>query len=103
MHEPLLAILAVGCIAAAVMWGRSTSRLHRAWRRMLLAAAEANDADRPEIAESERVSADLARSAYRKELHTTLLYGAFAVCCLTSSFVDMEVWQQLPFVLVLIP
>ena len=84
MHQPLLALLAVGCVAAAVVWGRSTQRLQRAWRRVLVLAADAQAADAPEIANSERVSADLARSAYRKELHTTLLYGAIAVCAMAG-------------------
>src|SRR5437660_1169621 len=102
MHQPLLAVLAVGCVAAAVVWGRSTQRLQRAWRRVLVLAAEAQAADAPEIAESERVSAELARSAYRKELHTTLLYGAIAVCAMAAAFTPIKLWQ-LPYILVLIP
>src|SRR5262245_60261844 len=102
MEQPLLAALAVGCIACAVVWGRSTMRLQRAWRRVLMVAAEAQAADRSEIAESERVSAELARSAYRKELHTTLLYGAIGVCAFAASFQPME-WWVVPYVLVLIP
>src|SRR3954468_7272794 len=102
MEQPLLAVLAVGCVAAAVVWGRSTLRLQRAWRRILLAGGGAQAADRPEIAESEQISAELARSAYRKELHTTLLYGAIAACSLAASFTPVEPWQ-LPYLLVLIP
>src|SRR3954464_15929246 len=102
IHQPLLAVLSVGCVAAAVVWGRSTQRLKRAWRRVLVLAAEAGAADAPEIAESERVSAELARSAYRKELHTTLLYGAIAVCAMAAAFTPIKLWQ-LPYLLVLIP
>src|SRR3954453_7377506 len=102
MHQPLLAALALGCVAAAVVWGRSTLRLQRAWRRILLVASAPQAADRPEIAESEQVSAELARSAYRKELHTTLLYGAIAACSMAASFTPVKPWQ-LPDLLVLIP
>src|SRR4051794_4710361 len=102
MHQPLLAVLAIGCAVAATLWGRSSTRLQRAWRRSIAAAAAASAADRPEIADSERAAADLARSAFRKEVHTTVLYAAIAACTLSASFTAFGVWQ-LPYVLVLIP
>src|SRR5438094_38064 len=66
MVRPLLLPVAVGCLVAAFIWGRSATHLNRAWQRITEGAAGS-------------VSADLARSAYRKELHTTLLYGLAAV------------------------
>lgn len=102
MHQPLLAVLAVGCAVAAILWGRSSMRLQRAWRRSTAAAAAASAADRPEIADSERAAADLARSAFRKEVHTTVLYAAIAACTFAASFTAMGIWQ-IPYVLVLIP
>jgi sigma-B regulation protein RsbU (phosphoserine phosphatase) len=68
-----------------------------------MVADEARAADRPAIAESERVSAELARSAYRKELHTTLLYAAVSVCALAAAFTPMSWWWQIPYLLVLVP
>ena len=66
MVRPLLLPVALACATAAIIWGRSAMHLNRAWKRITEGAAGS-------------VSADLARSAYRKELHTTLLYSLAAV------------------------
>ena len=52
-------------VVGAVVWGRSARRLHRAWARI-------DDG-------SNDTASDLARSAFRKELHTTLLYAIGAI------------------------
>src|SRR5947199_9003624 len=102
MNQPLLVVLAIASAAAAVVWGRSTLRLHRAWRRTISAAADAARADKPDVAASERAAADLARSAFRKELHTTIFYGVAAEVALACSFATNDVWN-LPFLLLLVP
>jgi hypothetical protein len=102
MHQPLLMVLALGCAIAAVVWGRSTLRLERGSRRLTAAAANAAADDRPEIAESEQAAADLARAAYRKELHTTLLYTAIAACSAATAFAPLG-WWQLSFLLIVAP
>ncbi|MGQ0743109.1 MAG: PP2C family protein-serine/threonine phosphatase [Acidimicrobiales bacterium] len=63
LDSPILLVVAFGCSAAAVIWGRSALRLQRSWQRIRGADS------------GSEVAADLARSAYRKELHTTLLYA----------------------------
>ncbi len=59
---PILLVVALGCAAAAIIWGRSALRLQRSYRRLR------------DGGPGTEVAADLARSAYRKELHNTLLY-----------------------------
>src|SRR5437763_4018051 len=102
LNQPLLVLLATACVAAAVVWGRSTLRWHRAWKRTISAASDAAEADKPDVAASERAAADLARAAFRKELHTTLFYGVVAELALVCSFVTNTVWN-LPFLLLLVP
>src|SRR5204863_8252476 len=102
IHQPLLALLAIGCVVAAIVWGRSTLRLQRAWRRTIAPAADAARADKPDVAASERAAADLARSAFRKELHTTIFYCVAAELSFACSFIDDRVWN-LPFLLLLVP
>ncbi len=73
MDNPLLAIVAVAALVAAVVWGRSAQRLERTWQRIhdeLGADADATV---------------LARSAYRRELHTVLLYAVVAVAAAVTS------------------
>ena len=67
MDKPILAVVAVAALVAALVWGRSAQRLQRVWLRIedeLGAEADATV---------------LARSAYRKELHTVTLYAVIAV------------------------
>src|SRR3546814_13082055 len=67
MDKPILALVAVAALVAAVVWGRSAQRLQRVWLRIedeLGAEADATV---------------LARSGYRKELHTVTLYAVIAV------------------------
>jgi len=89
MVRPLLLPVAAGCLAAAIVWGRSAMHLNRAWRRITEGAAGS-------------VSADLARSSYRKELHTTLLYLVAAVAFGIAS-VSKDFHFDIPAYLVFIP
>src|SRR6516162_9992960 len=68
-----LVVTAAGSTVAAVVWGRSSRRLQRAWRRL---AAEVEAQGRGADAR------DLARSQFRKEVHTAGLYACVAVACL---------------------
>lgn len=73
MDKPILAVVAVAALVAAVVWGRSAQRLQRVWLRIedeLGAEADATV---------------LARSAYRKELHTVTLYAVIAVASATTA------------------
>jgi serine phosphatase RsbU (regulator of sigma subunit) len=89
MARPFLLPVAVACLAATVVWGRSALHLQRAWRRITEGAAGS-------------VSADLARSAFRKELHTAILYGAATIAFGVAS-ISENVLFLLPAYLVLIP
>src|SRR3954452_15773929 len=89
MVRPVLLPVAVGCLVAAVIWGRSAMHLNRAWQRITEGAAGS-------------VSADLARSSYRKELHTTLLYALAAVAFGVAS-VSKDLLFDIPAYLVFIP
>jgi serine phosphatase RsbU (regulator of sigma subunit) len=73
LEYPLLLVVALGCAAASVIWGRSALRLQRSWRRIRGGG--------PGI----EVAADLARSAYRKELHNTFLYAVAAITAALGS------------------
>ena len=67
VEHPVLAGLAVLCVVAALIWGRSSRRLLRASRRM--------EAYVNALQGGGQESADLARSAFRKEVHTSVLYA----------------------------
>ncbi len=67
MEKPVLAVVAIACLLAAVLWGRSARRLQRVWQRV-------EDELGPEAD-----ATVLARSAYHKELHTVTLYSVVAV------------------------
>ncbi len=71
--ELVLVLIGGACVVCAAVWGRSSRRLLRAWRRM--------------EAEGERLgigadARDLARSQFRKEVHTTVLYLVIAAVSL---------------------
>ena len=74
VEYPYLLVVAVACLLAATIWGRSALRLQRSWRRI-----RGGGGPTPSIA------ADLARASYRKELHNVLLYGAAAFSAATAS------------------
>jgi hypothetical protein len=91
VEAPVLLGVALGCLVASAIWGRSALRLERSWRRI-------KEASGPGSA----VAADLVRSAYRRELHNTLLY---AIAALTAALgaVTRNVWFNLPRLLLAVP
>ncbi len=87
---PLLLVVAFACVVAAFIWARSAFRLERSWKRILESSGPTGS-----------VAANLARSAYRKELHTTLLYAAAAVTASAASVAGS--WARLPQILFTVP
>ncbi len=83
--------MSFGCFVAAAIWGRSAQRLERSWRR--IRSGDSNGAS---------VAADLARSAYRKEVHNTVLYGIAAVSLAVAS-IGSSIWLRLPTLLIAVP
>ncbi|HET6954092.1 MAG TPA: PP2C family protein-serine/threonine phosphatase [Acidimicrobiales bacterium] len=88
--KPILALVGVASLVAALVWGRSTRRLHLVWKRVQ--GEHGPDAD----------VAVLARSAFRKDLHTTCLYAVLAVAA-AGVVVAGERIPSLLFALVLVP
>jgi len=89
MHQPILAVVALGCLAAAAVWGRSARYRHKLLRRVQKLSG---DSDLKSIALSD----------FRKELHTTILYVALAVASLVGAFADQPA-MWLVYGLVFIP
>jgi len=87
---PLLLVVSFACVVAAVIWARSALRLERSWRRLLEGSGPSGS-----------MAASLARSAYRKEVHTTILYTVVAVISAGASFIG--VWPRLIQALLVIP
>lgn len=67
--QPWLAAAALLCLIAAILWGRASSRMARAARRIEAETAGSSGDE----------AADLARIAYEKDLHSAILYLALAV------------------------
>jgi serine phosphatase RsbU (regulator of sigma subunit) len=76
MEHPVLAVVALAALVAAVLWGRSAQRLQRVWQRIEDELGPSADATL------------LARSGYHKELHNVTLYIVIAVATGVTS-----VWQ----------
>ena len=76
MDKPILAIVGIACGMAAVIWGRSARYLRRVELRLEQDTGVDSDAT------------VLARSQFRKELHTALLYGVLALASIPVSFSD---------------
>jgi phosphoserine phosphatase RsbU/P len=90
MDKPVLALVAVAALVAAVVWGRSAQRMQRVWER---------------IADDLGPEADatvLARSSYRKELHTVTLYAVLAFASAVAAAWDTANGVYF-FALILIP
>lgn len=86
----VLALLAVGCAVATVVWSRSARQHDRIWRRIENDFGPAAD---PTL---------VARGAFRKDLLTTLVYGALTV----GFVVTAAAWSRpavIAFALVLVP
>ena len=90
VNRPVLAIVAVGCLVAAVVWGRSALRLERAWRRII----HSEGASGPGTA--------AARLGFRKEVHTTILYVLLG-CRIGFSSLSDDPSFDIPLVLLLFP
>jgi serine phosphatase RsbU (regulator of sigma subunit) len=90
MDKPILAFVAVACLVAAVVWGRSARHLRRVFVRTEAELGPHGDAT------------VLARSSFRKELHAAVLY---AVLALASGVVAVasQASADLLFALVLAP
>ncbi|HEY2430188.1 MAG TPA: PP2C family protein-serine/threonine phosphatase [Acidimicrobiales bacterium] len=86
--EVALVVVAAGCGVSAVVWGRSSRRLQRAWRRL---GAEVEKQGRGADAR------DLARSQFRKEVHTAGLYLAVGAASL-----GLAIWDPKPGTLFLV-
>jgi len=74
MDQPLLALVSVGCLVAAAVWGRSARYRQKLYRRL---ERESGDADLK----------SLARSDFRKDLHTTVLYAVLALATAVAAVV----------------
>ncbi len=85
LENPVLAVVALGCLAGAAVWGRSALRLQRAWRRITRGASGTGSTG----------PADLTRSAFRKEVHNTLLYVVAMITALAGAF-SSNPWLNLP-------
>lgn len=90
MEKPILAVVAVACLGAAWVWGQSARRLRRVAARVQREFGPGTDAT------------VVARSAFRKEVHSTILYAVLAVAAgATALSARREV--DLVFALLLVP
>src|SRR3954451_8863615 len=67
LDRPAIAVVAAALVAAGVVWGRSARRLNRTMRR--ISAATGSDSE----------ATQLARAAFLKDVHATLLYAVAAL------------------------
>jgi serine phosphatase RsbU (regulator of sigma subunit) len=90
VDRPIFLVAALGCVAAAIVWARSSRRLHRAWRRIEGSVGR------------EDPGAQAASLAFRKEIHTAVLYAilAFGLGVLA---VSRSIAFRLPLLAVLVP
>jgi sigma-B regulation protein RsbU (phosphoserine phosphatase) len=91
--QPWLAAAAVFCAVAAAVWGRAAARLARAARRIEAETASSSTG---------RDATELARAAFDKDLHTSLLYSILAVGLAVASL-SRSAWYQLPLLAVGVP
>ena len=79
MNQLILAIIAVACAAAAVIWGRSAL-----YRRKVIQRVEQESGE----TEVDSDVMELLVSDFRKDLHTTILYAVLAVAELAVAITD---------------
>src|SRR2546425_1876030 len=91
--RPWLLALAAGCLVAAILWGRSAARLERAAKRI-----EAEMAG----SVTGRDAVGLARSAWQKDLHATVLYALLGIGLIFASL-SSAAWLSLPLLAVGVP
>lgn len=89
MQQPVLAVIALACLAAAAIWGRSARYRQKVLRRLETESGDSN-------------LKSLALSDFQKDLHTSLLYGLLAACSAVVAFVPSDA-RWLVYVLVLVP
>jgi serine phosphatase RsbU (regulator of sigma subunit) len=90
MEQIVLGVVAVACLAAVIVWSRSARHNERAWRR--IEAEFGRDADATVV----------ARSAFRKEVHASVLYGVLCVASATAALVHQRE-VVVVFALILLP
>lgn len=88
-----LVLVAAGCVAAGLVWARSTRRLRRVVSRL---QGEVQNGRASED------SLELARSSWRKDFHTSVLYGILAFSAAATAVLGRTV-LGLPLFLVLVP
>ena len=86
-------VLAVACLVSVTLWGRSARRLQRALGRIERTLQRSGGDDE---------AADLSRAAFRKEMHTTLLYVVLALA-LAAGAIGGARWTAIPLVLCSVP
>ena len=91
--QPWLVAAAAMCAVAAALWGRATARLSRAARRIESETANSG---------SGREAVELARAAFDKDLHTTLLYSVLTVGLFFMSL-SKSSWFELPLLGIGVP
>jgi serine phosphatase RsbU (regulator of sigma subunit) len=89
MDQPILALVALACLAASAVWGRSARYRLRVLRRI------EQDSDDDDLR-------SITLSDFRKELLSTLLYLLLAVACMVSA-VSIAAPQSLVLVLLAVP
>jgi serine phosphatase RsbU (regulator of sigma subunit) len=92
MNQLFLAIIAMACAAAAAIWGRSAVYRRKVIQRVEKESAENVDSDVMELLVSD----------FRKDLHTTILYGVLALTVLVAAVMD-ESSAPLLTALILVP
>lgn len=89
MDYPLLFVVAAACAIAAGVWARSARRLQKVASGAEREFGRASDA------------ATVARSAFRKDVHSTVLYAVLAIAAGAGAFIGEN--TSILFALVLIP
>lgn len=89
MYSPLLLLVAAACAVATGVWARSALRLRKVASRAEREFGRTSDA------------ATIARSAFRKDVHTTVLYGVLGAAAGIGGVLDGD--SSWLFVLVLLP
>ena len=87
--KPYLLAIAAGCGVAAFIWLRSSFRLQRSWHRIERMVGESGRG---------LEAAELAHFAFRKELHTGLVYAILAVSLAVTAY-DTGMAFDLPLLL----
>jgi serine phosphatase RsbU (regulator of sigma subunit) len=90
MDKPILAVVALACAVAAVVWARSARNLQRVWERVQSEFGDEADAT------------VVARGAFRKDVHAATLYAVLAFASMATAVSDAD-RADLLFAFVLVP